>query len=667
MALSGVQTQQNLTAECSLANKQSLELNSGRIHGCWDLDEQGIYLKRLQSGSQCCPMWEPWLPWDLPELGCVQGDPISTSRTRSTIKNHAYLPDHEEVAVVFSFAGMDLRYRIWVIPGAPGFRLQLGFRFHQALSKKEVASWIGGSCSERLAFDPTGSQGLAVGYYNDTQHRNYEHTPLLRHECWEQLVTKRHVVDWANLISVWRDDYALTLVKESHKCVNQSGIDTGAFLLEPGSIRVTGLGLCDHTYAGGPAWHEFEGWRDAWATWVILSDANERSVQTAVKQMDRCRYPFRPERDELMMCNTWGSGGAGEGSRADSCESVVLRELESAADLGIDLVQIDDGWQCEPEAEHPTRAERDWQPHPIRWPDGWANIRSRAAELGVDLGLWFNWAVDVEKMIRNGQTGGFRRFKLDFLTARTRFILEEAFAKAKTLTETLGPRCGVNWDCTEEMPRMGYFYGREVGNLYLSNRSVGQPRLRHTEYKPHLQLRDAWHLAHFLNLNQFQITVQDVDRLSHDSPHYGKYSHAYAFAIAMPALPILFQLTHQLSPHAREELRPLIRKYRSYRAELHAGEVIPIGREPDGSQWTGFQISLPESGINHLLIFREHASEASEQSIPLPRPIPRNAACEPLDSNDADASLSLTGEGITVSSTSPACFLWARTTHTLLI
>ena len=48
----------------------------------------------------------------------------------------------------------------------------------------------------------------------------------------------------------------------------------------------------------------------------------------------------------------------------------------------------------------------------------------------------------------------------------------------------------------------------------------------------------------------------------------------------------------------------LIRTYRQVQTEIHAGQIFPIGKEPDGSEWTGFQsILTPEDGF--LLVFRE--------------------------------------------------------------
>ena len=51
-------------------------------------------------------------------------------------------------------------------------------------------------------------------------------------------------------------------------------------------------------------------------------------------------------------------------------------------------------------------------------------------------------------------------------------------------------------------------------------------------------------------------------------------------------------------------IKPLVDAYRSVQHDLHSGTILPIGDEPSGRSWTGFQsITSPDSG--YLLIYRE--------------------------------------------------------------
>jgi hypothetical protein len=46
-----------------------------------------------------------------------------------------------------------------------------------------------------------------------------------------------------------------------------------------------------------------------------------------------------------------------------------------------------------------------------------------------------------------------------------------------------------------------------------------------------------------------------------------------------------------------------IKKYREIQQDLHRGTIFPIGNEPDGKSWCGFQSSGEKSG--YFLVFRE--------------------------------------------------------------
>jgi hypothetical protein len=407
--------------------------------------------------------------------------------------------------------------------------------------------------------------------------------------------------------------------------VNQEGVDTGAFVVAERGVEVTGLGLTPAHYGGGFWADNVDHWRECWATWVVLysqadADALETARQLAIKRMDRVRFPFRPERDRLIMANTWGSGGAGEGARSAAAQGNVLRELESAADLGIEIVQIDDGWQAEPDDPHPHDADRDWRPDPTRWPDGWAKLRRAADRLGIRLGLWFPWFVETDKIAWNLEHGGFRRIKLDFMSLSSRHDIERLTDKVHALVDRFGPEFGVNWDATENAPRMGYYFGRDHANVYLENRENGPPplkRLNHVRYTPRLVLRDAWHLAHYMNLNQIQLSVQNRDRVVADLTNCREYPHDYGFAITMMGVPLFFQLTQLYDEAAREQLRPIIALYKAHRDALLGGYVFPVGDEPCDRAWCGFQCHSPEDDAGYLTVFREAHNKEQEARLAL--------------------------------------------------
>ena len=83
----------------------------------------------------------------------------------------------------------------------------------------------------------------------------------------------------------------------------------------------------------------------------------------------------------------------------------------------------------------------------------------------------------------------------------------------------------------------------------------------------------------------------------------------YAFAVTMMAQPLAwFEAAHL--PESAFDIAPLVRRYRELQAELHSGRIFPIGREPSGTGWTGFQ-SVLDARSGFLLVFRELSDQAA--------------------------------------------------------
>jgi hypothetical protein len=567
---------------------------------------------------------------------------------------------HVEALLTFRYptGPTELRYRVWAYPGAQGMRTQIGLRWAGAPERKEAPTFLGGSWVESLRLDPSELGRRAAGYYNDTQHRNYDDTRLLREVDFTGPLTPPEDHDWANLLRLSRGDGAgLTLVKESHKCVNQAGVDTGSFVADRAGVRVTGLGL------PGRAWHEQQQFDDGWATWLILHGADEDAASLALKQFDRVRFPLDPNRDLYAMANTWGSGGAGWRSRAAATQENILRELEVAADLHLDGVQIDDGWQCPP-GDPPKPFDVDWSlPDAERFPDGWKVVREKAEQLGIALGLWAPARVDADQLIRALRDGRFRCLKLDFMHLHNWDVLQENVGKARQLIQAVDGPLRINWDVTENAPRVGYFYARDCGCIFLANRENGPSPWRshvHIRHTPRLTLRETWELARHLNLNQFQITFQNKDLVEPDVTNVQEYSHGYLLAMTLMALPVFFQEVQKLSPEARDEIRPIMKAYQQHRLEMNRGYVFPIGDEPDDHQWSGFQSHDPQTESGYLLVFRELHNIESEKRLRLPLLAGRELHMTNVLTGEA-TSLPCENTGFAnFSLPEPGTFIWTR-------
>ncbi len=83
-----------------------------------------------------------------------------------------------------------------------------------------------------------------------------------------------------------------------------------------------------------------------------------------------------------------------------------------------------------------------------------------------------------------------------------------------------------------------------------------------------------------------------------------KYSFDYLFAIAMFAQPLaLFEISN-LPPEAFKTAA-LIKTYKQRWTNIHKGQIFPIGNEPDGFNWSGFQSVLNDRS-GYILIFRDN-------------------------------------------------------------
>jgi hypothetical protein len=594
-----------------------LEVSTGVLMRRWTVCPQGlatILLRDERTGSDLVQSPDNATPdWHLFALTDAVNPSELDKLTHEIVPATTFACEHLQVNVYFRVPSQSLgiRYAITVYPGACGIRTELSCKALAPIQPGRYPSWLLESYSERLPLETSLTTRHLAGYYNDTQHRYHPDLSILKEETVSGQVGRCEVHDWANLIALENSDgKGVVLVKESHKCVNQTGVDTGSFNVYPNAVVSTGLGLKSHY--GDPHWVSADCYRPAWATWCLAYSGGELGRQQAVKTFDAMRYPFRFERDALITSNTWGSRGAGSRSQAAANEQDVLVEIERAARLGIDCVQIDDGWQVEDGSEAVHAPAQGWYPAKSRFPDGWQTVRDRARELGVKLGLWFPHFVSVEEMLANIRSGGFVQIKIDFVDATSREKLYDVYEKAKAISE-LDPNLQVNADLTEQTPRFGYYFGRSYCNLFPQNVEMcrdGVMGTRHISYTPHLTLRQTWHYAKYLNLRQFQISIQNIDDIDRAHSDASLHSHPYCFAIAMMGLPLFFLETKFYREEAMASLQPAIATFRKYRESIYQGVVYPIGAEPDNAGITGFQSHRDDGG--YITAFRElHAPAAA--------------------------------------------------------
>ncbi len=599
-------------------DKDLLIASTGRVERRWRWTGHGLVtvsLRDLDSSREWATAPAITCDWSLPGLIGEQTEAKLTSLTCREDDDEGFTSRHLAVMAEITYpdAKLVVRYIVWVYPDAPGLRCQLrargmpGFSAERSLRQPARVDY--------MPISLAGTSRRAIGYYNDTQHRNSPDKEILR----EQTVTgepkRPERFGWASILCVETPRAGVCLVKESHKCVNQSGVHTGAFHTDATGVWSSGWGL-------SPKDVVVDRFGECWASWCVVCAGGDVERQRAIKVFDRYRYPVDPKRDLFIMANTWGSSVWRRDGQLDLAGQVetgesnlvakqaarkdhVLREIASQDDLGIDVQQIDDGWQGDD--------YRTWRPAKHRYPQqSWDTVKAAAAKHGVKLGLWAAVRIPEKDLLWNYDHGGFRYYKLDFANLRSRTILERVLGKARRLILHSGHTVRVNWDVTENAPRVGYFFAREYGNIYLANRKRSYPR-----YVPSLILRDAWQIARYCNLNKFQITVQNIDLVNPRVTDAQRHNHAYCVAITLMGSPIFFQLTQHYTEQARAQIRPLLAVYKRHRAEMFRGYVFPIGEKPDNASWAGFQCYVHGSGVGYLTLFRELHNEESSRAVRL--------------------------------------------------
>jgi alpha-galactosidase len=338
---------------------------------------------------------------------------------------------------------------------------------------------------------------------------------------------------------------------------------------------------------------------------------------------------YAPARDGLFLSNTWGD----RSRDARINEGFMLQEIQAGSRLGVDVIQIDDGWQ----KGHSINSASGggvwlgfWAADPHFWdvdrqrmPGGLEKLVNAAREKGMKFGLWYapdssqdfaNWRRDADRILELWRTDGIEYFKLDSIKmtsptaqANLRYLFERILGQSKgQIVMDLDVTAGV---------RPGYFGALEVGPIFVENRYTDFHR-----YWPHQTLRNLWQLAQYIDPLRLRMEFLNNERNTnlylHDPLAPAAYSPDCLFAMVMAASPLGWFETSNLSSPYSESVARLARLWKQERSAWFAGTIIPVGDVPDGVSWTGFASVAPDHRAGYLLMFRE-LSQHSEWSADL--------------------------------------------------
>ncbi len=378
-----------------------------------------------------------------------------------------------------------------------------------------------------------------------------------------------------------------------------------------------------------------------------------------------------PRNALFCMSNTWGD----RSQDMAVCESFMLREIERARELGVDIIQIDDGWQLGVTANSLRKKGGVWEGYyadnsdfwlvnPERFPNGLKFIVGKAKENGIEFGLWFspdssndfeNYEKDIKTLMNLYNTYGVRYFKLDGVKIRNK-LCEMRFIKLlQELTNLTKGDMRFNLDVTAE-DRFGYMYQSQFGSLFVENRYTDFPN-----YFPHNTFKNVWNLAHVIPTRRLQMELLNTRRNTdkYDGVLFAPntYSPDYLFATVMVANPLFWMEMSNLHDEDAKTLAKISNIYKNYKKELFNSRVIPVGEMPNGMTFSGYACKDLEDKSYNLILFRE-ATEQDTYTYKLP--VDLDDLNMEIIYQSAPANVTINGDSVTVNFSDKRSFVWVR-------
>lgn len=403
-------------------------------------------------------------------------------------------------------------------------------------------------------------------------------------------------------------DNGFFFLKEAPSSSTQLAYNGYDFTTEFGHFSVNGLGI-------EPKDIRNEEWRKTYSCAIGVYQGSEKNQLKALRLYQKNIRKLLPQRDEMLMMNTWGD----RNQDAKINEKFSLDEIEKAARLGLTHFQLDDGWQSgkSPNSKVAKGSFKNiwdtpnyWTPDPIKYPNGLYPVVRIAKELGVELCLWFNpsvqndyadWEKDVQAIVGLYKQYGIRIFKIDGLSIPTKESEINLRKLFDSVLEKTNNQVVFNLDATAGR-RGGYHMFNEYGNIFLENRYTDWQN-----YYPYWTLRNLWQLSKYVPAEKLQIEFlnkwRNVAKYGDDVFAPNRYSFEYLFATTMAGQPLAWFEASGL-PEEALTISDLIKDYKKNQHDFHSGVILPIGNEPSGTSWTGFQSLKKDNG--YFIFYREN-------------------------------------------------------------
>lgn len=363
---------------------------------------------------------------------------------------------------------------------------------------------------------------------------------------------------------------------------------------------------------------------------VSFAVGNKNNLERAWRDYYRLDMQNTLKEGVVSTSNTWGD----RNQDAAVCEEFILKEIEKGKYLGVNAVQIDDGWQKGKSANSKLAKSnlwgagyydsdpKYWSVNKEKFPNGLTPIADAAQKAEIKLGLWFspdfanfyeNWQKDAETLLKLHREYGVAFFKIDGVKLEDKLTETRLAAMVDRVHRESEGKVSFNFDITAQR-RWGYLYKRELGNLFVENRYTD-----FVNYFPHSTLRSVWQLCRYIPTAKLQMEFLNLrrcaDKYGLDPLAPNNYSIDWAFATVMFACPLYWMEMSNLNENDSLALAKIAAVRNKIAKELSFADVTPVGEEPDGVAFTGLCADCGNYG--YLLLFRENsAAESFEFDIP---------------------------------------------------
>jgi alpha-galactosidase len=353
--------------------------------------------------------------------------------------------------------------------------------------------------------------------------------------------------------------------------------------------------------------------------WTIIPYQQGRAGRIlALQRYQRSLREYDPQRDGMLLSNTWGD----RSRDARVSEDFLMQEIEAGARFGVDVVQVDDGWQKGKSGnsafgkgaweEFRSVDPEFWTPHPERFPNGLKPLVEAAAAKGMQFGLWFGpsaeesmkyWEADADLLIDAYRNDGIKYVKVDAIRTDTRLAEKNLEKMYQKVLHASAGELVFDPDATAGI-RPTYFGSPQAGPVFVENRYTDWGN-----YWPHRTLRNLWSLAAYMDplrmRMEFLNNTRNTEKYGDDPLAPARYAPDTLFATVMFSSPLAWFEVSSLPASYFEQAAPLIHTWKKERAALFSGDIIPIGERPDGRVWTGFASVAKNRQSAIIVVFRE--------------------------------------------------------------